>query len=358
MIGRIIFLFLKDRLFFVGLYFIVTGLGIGFLLLERARNPGVEDIGIIGYFIILCLFFLVLWLAVDFIRQKSYFSQLFEAIERDGAHAAEIVQTVSTNEQHHVVKLLNRQNSGYLNELREHRRQQELHNHFVLQWVHHMKTPVSVIDMLAQEAVQQIPYTVEEQTRLVESIKEEVERMTKDLDMMLYTARLDKFEIDLHLERIPLHTLIREVINNHKRLCIRYSIFPKIDGKTWIETDRKWMTFVLEQFVTNAIKYSKSKSGTKLLYFCIVGNHDGSCKMSVTDDGIGIAPYDIPRIFEPFFTGENGRTAGESTGMGLYLVNQVCKRLGHGLTVESKFGEGTTFTISFEPSGIHLFNNK
>lgn len=346
--------FLRDRLLYVLSTMLIICLLIILLLLERERYPGFIELSTVYYFILLALFLLGMWLAIDYIRQRHYYRQLQEASERaDDLQAASLVQSAVTLEQKLVIRLLEEQHRAYLNELGKYRRQQEQHNHFVLQWVHHMKTPVSVIDLLAQEALQQPPADDDAHKQLMDSMQEESDRLTRGLEMMLYTARLDKFEIDLHIKRLPLHELIRTAINAHKRLWIRHSIFPRIEGELWVETDEKWMTFVLNQFISNAIKYSKSKPGTKSLLFRLEAIVDGG-RMKVSDQGIGIATHELPRIFDPFFTGENGRAEGESTGMGLYLAKQVCGRLGHSLTVSSAIGEGTTFAIMYEPQGIHL----
>lgn len=350
--------FLRDRLLTMFFFLFLMGLSVGFMLLEKKRYPDEMDLGTIYYFVVLAFFVMGVWLAIDYIRQRSYFKQLQYAMKRSSELHVATIHSAVTREQRLVAHLLEEQHSAYLTELGKYRRQQELHNHFVLQWVHHMKTPVSVIDLLGQEALQQTPSTERENKQLVVSVQEEAERMTRGLEMMLYTARLEKFEMDLHLKKIPLHQLIRAVVNAHKRLCIRHSIFPQIEGEVWVETDEKWMTVVLNQFVSNAIKYSKSKPGEKQLVILIEPDLDGGGMISVTDEGTGIAPHDLSRIFDPFFTGENGRAMGESTGMGLYLAKQVCGKLGHELSVTSVLGVGTTFTVSFEPSGIHIFSSK
>lgn len=352
-------LFLRDRLLFIVMALFIIGLSISLLLLERERYPGYIEEGTIYYFIVLSLFFLGVWLAIDYLRQRTYFKELTDAIEKsDELQAAKIVQSTITGEQRLVARLLEEQNRAYLNELGKYRRQQELHNHFVLQWVHHMKTPLSVIDLLAQQAQQQSAPSPEEHRLLALSVQEETDRMSRGLELMLYTARLDKFEIDLHIKQTPLHELARTVINAHKKLCIRHSIFPRVEGEAWVETDEKWMTFLFNQFVSNAIKYSKRKPGSKKLLFQMEALASGSGTVKVIDEGIGIAPHDLPRVFDPFFTGENGRTAGESTGMGLYLAKQVCSRLGHAMTISSVLGEGTSITLTFEPRGIHRMDGE
>ncbi|MFF2885295.1 sensor histidine kinase [Paenibacillus sp. NPDC057967] len=354
-----VLMFLKDRLLNMLCALTIIGLACCLYLLEQYRYPGLIDTQTIYYFILLAVFVYSIWLAVDYLRMRYYYKQLQEAMERsDELGAVTLIQSAATGEQRLAARLLQDQHRAYLNELNQHKRQQEIHNHFVMQWVHHMKTPVSVVDLQVQEAFRQPPDTEREWMDLIGSVREETERLTRGLEMMLYTARLDKFELDVHIRKTSLHDMIRSVINAHKRLCIQYSIFPRVEGEAWAETDDKWMTFVLNQLISNAIKYSKNKPGTKTLQFRLEQYSDSSVRLRVTDAGIGIAAHDIPRIFDPFFTGENGRTTGESTGMGLYLAKQVCSRLGHTLQVESELGVGTTFTILFQTRGIHIMESQ
>lgn len=347
--------YLWDRKFIIALYLLGCLLACAMFLLDKLRYEGRADAGLVYYYAELALFLLIAGLTVDFLRQRNYYKQLQDAID----HGTELKASMGitsgiTREQLAVQRLLAAQYGAYLTELSQYRRQQEQHNHFVLQWVHHMKTPVSVIDLLVQEALQERAVEQADKERL-QSIREEAGRMTRGLDMMLHTARLDKIEFDLHLRSVPLHEAARSVINAHKQLCIRHAIFPRIEGEAVAETDEKWLTFILNQLIGNAIKYSKRKPGSKKLVIRIERETDlNATRLSVIDEGIGIEAHDLPRIFDPFFTGENGRAVEESTGMGLYLTKQVCSRLGHELSVESKVGAGTTVTVIFRPEGIHL----
>lgn len=357
--GLTMVVFLKDRLLYIVVCMLVIFLSVLMLLLERERNPKLIELNTVFYFVVLSLFFVAIWLVLDYLRMRPYYKQLLIAIERsDGLFTSAIVHEAVTREQKLAGKLLEEQHRAYLDELGKYRRHQDLHNHFALQWVHHMKTPVSVIDLLSQEALRQTLHTEEEQRQFAASVQEEAERITNGLSMMLYSARIDKFEFDLRIERTALHELARGVLNAHKRLCIRHSIFPRLEGEAWVETDPKWMTFVLNQFVSNAIKYSKSKPGSKSLLLRIEPHENNGTLLSVQDEGVGIPSHDIPRIYDPFFTGENGRTTGESTGMGLYLTKKVCGRLGHTLSVLSVVGKGTVFTVRFTPQGIHRLAQK
>ncbi|MBW7455723.1 hypothetical protein K0U00_16980 [Paenibacillus sepulcri] len=192
----------------------------------------------------------------------------------------------------------------------------------------------------------------QEMRELLDSLHEETQRIENALEMMLHTARLEKFELDLTSQRVDLMQLAREVVNEHKKVWIRSSIFPKIitDGSSMVvKTDEKWLRFVLNQLLSNAIKYTRANQGRGARKLLITLEKEGhGCRLCIADEGIGIPEQDLPRVFDPFFTGENGRLVAEATGMGLYLIQQVCARLGHRITVESRQGEGTAVTIRFD----------
>ncbi|MFF2480761.1 sensor histidine kinase [Paenibacillus sp. NPDC058071] len=345
--------YLWDRKMWIATYMVCTGLAAAMFLLDKLRYEDQVDSGLVYYFVELSLVVLIAGLTVDYIRQRSFQRQLKEAAgKRDLLEASRIVQAGVTNEQKAMQRLLEAQYSACMTEIDRYRRQQERHNHFAMQWVHHMKTPISVIDLLLQEA-QSKTLSQEEQALLLTSLQEENERLVRGLETMLHTARLDKFEIDVHIRSVPLHEIARNVINAHKKLCIRYAIYPRVEGEGYAETDEKWLAFVLNQLVNNAIKYSKRKPGSKKLAVQVSKLMDGAIRLSVTDEGIGIAAQDLPRVFDPFFTGENGRTIEESTGMGLYLAKQVCGRLGHELTVESEEGQGTRVSMIFYNQSLY-----
>jgi len=118
-----------------------------------------------------------------------------------------------------------------------------------------------------------------------------------------------------------------------------------IDESFIIATDIKWMKIVISQFVTNAVKYT-FESGKKIHLTAESTRH--GVLLTVRDEGVGIPTSDLNRITKAFFTGENGRLTGESTGMGLYIASEVCGKLGHILKVDSELGVGTTVTVLFE----------
>lgn len=208
---------------------------------------------------------------------------------------------------------------------------------FMNQWVHQMKTPVSVLELLLQE----------EGELEKKSVQEEVDKLKRGLEMVLMNARLENFEDDLQAEQVPLRALILATINDHKRLFITNRVFPEVhvEESIIVASDSKWLRFVLEQFITNAVKYTFEPN--KKIIIQTEQTKQGVL-LTIRDEGIGIPTSDLSRVTKAFFTGENGRKTGESTGMGLYIAKEICDKLGHQLVITSEVGKGTTIQVVFQ----------
>ncbi|MBU5445330.1 HAMP domain-containing sensor histidine kinase [Paenibacillus sp. MSJ-34] len=355
--------FLKDRLIYIVIFYIailLVLLVVWLDLLGLGKVTAISGNSTI-YLIVLATAVLAAGLAFDYMRQRMYYISLrrFED-HKLGLYTFVGMHPGVTDEQKFMHSVMEKQFRTYSDQLTAYQLQQEQHHHFTNQWVHHMKTPVSVIDLLNQQAKDL--RGVDEARELLNSIQEENERLAQGLEMMLHTARLDKFEFDLHVRKTDLLKVARQVVNQHKKACIRWSIFPKIqcDEPDMIaETDEKWISFVVNQLVTNAIKYSKEKPGDKSLTITLQRDPlDKKVRLSVADEGIGIAEHDLPRVFDPFFTGENGRITAESTGMGLFLSKQVVSRLGHRIEIESAYKKGTVVHIMFHTDTLFAVSGR
>lgn len=360
--------FLRDRVPVLVLFIGSSTLVVLFLWLALRIRGVFLSAGDIVYIFTLKAFALCAYLAYDYIRHRPLYRQLRQWREGDGMEDAIRISRPVTGEEEELVKALRDLHNRYATERLEQRRAQELHLEYVSLWVHQMKTPLSVVDLLLQkppaevgrgsadEGMRNADEAEEEPyERWLASLREETERLSEGLDMMLHAARLGRFESDLHIRRVDLVPLIRACVNERKTAFIRSGVYPRITAEPEhieVETDAKWLRFVLHQLISNALKYSRLTGRTGLHLDVRAVREDTRVRLDVRDNGIGIPPEDLPRIFDPFFTGENGRRTNEATGMGLYLVKQVCDRLGHGLGVESRPGEGTTVTVWFETRSI------
>lgn len=201
------------------------------------------------------------------------------------------------------------------------------------QFVHNMKSSVTVIDLAIHS---------EKSSKLID-IENENNKLKENLEQSLNVLRLEKFSNDYVPNKLQIHDVIKRVINKHKRDFIYHKLYPVIEGEdAVIYSDGKWCEYLIEQILQNAIKYSDEE---KKIIFKVENN--ANVTLEIIDEGIGIPNNDMDRIFELFFTGENGRGNEFSTGIGLYMVKNVSEMLGHHVSVESVVGQGTKIIIHF-----------
>lgn len=297
---------------------------------------GYRELTIILYAFFLACCFLIGYLVYRYISHRQFYERLSEQLKQ----LEESYQTFGNAPLPKAVKqLLKMQYARYVEELHKVNQRRSNHLTFINQWVHQMKTPLSVIELLVQE---------EDDERL-SSIREEADKIEKGLELVLYAARLEAFQHDFQVQRVNVKEVATKAIHENKRFLIKNEVYPEmnIPSDCYVESDEKWLAFILNQLITNAAKYSAGKS-EKIV---IVGNEN---YIEVRDEGIGIPKSDIRLVFEPFYTGENGRKYRESTGMGLYLVKEVCEKLGHHVEVESEVDVGTTVRITFASPAQNL----
>lgn len=204
-------------------------------------------------------------------------------------------------------------------------------------WVHQIKTPISVMRMLLNE----------EDTEENRMLSAELFRIEQYVEMALCYIRLDNSTSDFVFEQVSLDPLIRAAVRKYAPQFIQKKIkLEYIPTKQIVLTDQKWLSFILEQLLSNAVKYTECGKVT------ITVTPDQM--LCVSDTGIGIASEDIPRIFEKGFTGYNGRSDKKSTGLGLYLSKKAADKLMHTISVTSTVGKGSTFSIDLKRDALEV----
>lgn len=223
---------------------------------------------------------------------------------------------------------------GELNRLKN--RQQEYQT-MLNQWVHQIKTPLSVIGMLTEMNEGHADFA---------KVKASLNKIKYDLAQILTYLRTEDFAADLKIEKTFLREVVTEVINELKDFFIAKSVYPSIciDENLSVYTDKKWLKTMMYQVINNAVKYSENNKKVKIEADSV----QDSILLHITNEGEGIEPSDLPRVFDLFFTGEHGRKYGESTGMGLYLVKKIAEMLNHEYLLESIVNETTTFSVYFK----------
>ncbi|MFD0589304.1 sensor histidine kinase [Paenibacillus sp. GCM10027627] len=216
-----------------------------------------------------------------------------------------------------------------LNEVQD--KQKEYYD-FIVSWFHEIKTPISVLRLMQQTEIDS------------KSVEEEVSRIEHYVDQALYYAKLDSFNQDYEIVNCNLELLSKGVVKNHSKTFISKKISIQLDVKSFfVQSDPKWLLFILNQLMTNSLKYTADKG--QISISTEVTQQEKL--LIIRDNGIGIASKDLPRIFNRGFTGTNGRALIKSTGMGLYLAQELSRKLGHYITCQSEVDRFTEFTIHF-----------
>ena len=286
------------------------------------------------YAIFLGLFFLVGYLVYHYLSRRKFYKRLTNEL----SSLDDSFQTTESSPISQALDyLLKGQYKHYQTRIKVLESKQDEHLKFMDQWVHQMKTPLSVIELTAQN--------LDEPDS--SNIREETDRMKTGLNTILYMARLRTIEQDFHIKPVNLSRMIKEVNSENKRFYIRNQVYPNVlqqNKEMIVETDEKWLFFIVSQLINNAVKYSKGMSNRVNI---TIFEKEGEAVLEVKDFGVGIPETDKRRVFDPFYTGENGRKFRESTGMGLYLAKEAADHLDHRLELESKLGQGSAFQVIF-----------
>ena len=214
-------------------------------------------------------------------------------------------------------------------------RQQDNADYFTV-WIHQIKTPISAMQMILQS----------EDSETNRELLAELFRVEQYAEMALFYLRLDSCSNDLVIKKYSIDDIIRKAVHRYAPQFIRRRIklvYAPSGGKA--VTDEKWLLFIIEQLLSNAVKYTVKGSVTI--------SFSGDI-LTVSDTGIGISQEDIPRIFEKGYTGLGGRTDRKSTGLGLYLCKKAADLLGHHISVTSEIGRGSSFSVDLSREKIDI----
>ena len=205
-------------------------------------------------------------------------------------------------------------------------RMSDMQDYFTL-WAHQIKTPIAAMRLILQ--------TKPENSAM--EIEGELFRVEQYVEMVLNYLRLDSDSTDFVFRTCALDDIIRQCVRKYAKQFIRKRIRLEYDGTALqVLTDEKWLCFVIEQILSNALKYTAAGS----IRIFTQGE-----TLVIADTGMGIAPEDLPRVFEKGYTGYNGRTDKKATGIGLYLCKRILNRLGHEISISAQVGKGTRVSI-------------
>lgn len=332
--------FLKDRVFVYILFAITFAIMLMFLTAFHIQTELIVILSVIvGIFIIAAE-------AWEFSRKKSFYNDLISKL--DGLDRkyliSEMLELPSFYEGRLVCDVLHESNRSMCESVAGYRRNASDFREFIEMWVHEIKLPVSSLLLMMHN----------HKSVFSEKALEQLRRIDGYTDTVLYYARSENAEKDYLIKETSLkRTVSNAAVKNREDLLLHNVQLHTDNLDVSVMTDSKWLEFILGQFLANSIKYfSKQREAMITIW---AEDFSDRTILHFRDNGIGIPASDLPYIFEKSFTGENGRTHAKSTGMGLYIVKSLCRRLGHDIDVKSVAGEFTEFVIAFGKDDFYKF---
>ena len=330
--------FLQDRwVFLLGQTVFLLFAGV---LLRLLRVSGFA----LGFLAFLYLALILVTLGIEFYRKKTFFDQMFQLLDQleEKYYLSELIESPDFVEGQKLTQLFRVVSKSMNDTIAEYRRRNEDYSRYIETWVHEVKTPIASCKLIIETHSDPV-------TR---SLEEEVDRIDQYVEQALYYTRSTVVEKDYVIRRCSLDQIVSQVIKNHAKTLIsrQFSIERENLAQT-VYTDVKWIDFILSQIVTNTVKYRAAEK--PVLRFTAKAD-ENQVTLRIEDNGCGISAHDLPRIFDKGFPVDNGRQVAKSTGMGLYLVKQLCDKMNIGIQAESLPGLGTTLLLTFPLSGFLL----
>lgn len=306
----------------------------------------------VKYAFLLSFAWFLMWETMRFFRYKKRHEELLEVERKASAELYTLPQTSSVIEKDYQRILETVYNDKVKSESADREFRKEAADYYGM-WAHQIKTPIAALKLLLQSytlsdqasqlsgmesAKDSCTQPEEKSFAFVREMKSEVFKIEQYVEMALTYLRTADMTADFVFGTYELDDIIRQAVKKYSQIFILNKIKLNYEpvGKT-VLTDEKWLTFVIEQLLSNALKYTREGS---ISIFTQKVSEEEEC-LVIEDTGIGILPEDLPRVFEKGFTGYNGRENKKSTGIGLYLCKTIMDKLRYGIWLESEVGKGT-----------------
>lgn len=331
--------YFKDKLFPVITAFLFFF--IFFLIMKVFRCPS----PLMQAFSLLFGMLLVSNLLWDYFRKRKYYKEFFSNLENlDKKYlVTETLEKPDFYEGKIWYEAVYEINKSMLEHIKTYQKSIHDFKEYIEMWVHEVKLPIASLLLMCHN----------NQEALEKKYVEQIRRVDNYTDQVLYYVRSEHSENDYLIKEISLTEIVRKAALKNKDDLLENNISFSVENvDVSVITDAKWMEFILNQLLNNSMKYKKKDIPAKIRIFA--EQETEKTVLHVWDNGVGIPAGDLPQVYKKAFTGENGRAHAKSTGMGLYIVKQLCKKLGHGIAITSKVNEYTDVVITFVKNDYYL----
>lgn len=301
---------------------------------------------IIAYLVLIEAVFLIVYLAAIYLSKRRWWKKL--DAERKESPLQNYLDGGHTAEEKLVEEYVNQLIRDHQELMQEAISNQKNQKDYIDSWVHEIKVPLAASELL----VRSIEFDIDDQKYM--QLENELAKINEYVEQVLYYARLDSFSRDYLIQEYDLKAIIQPVIRSQANYFIQKNLHYEVIGDDQpVLTDAKWVAFIFQQLISNAIKYTPDHGKIEIR----IEKKENGVKLALKDSGIGIPKEDLGRIFDKGFTGANGRLSKQhSTGLGLYLAKSLAEKLGIELTAESVEQEGTTMVLFFPT--LNFYNEK
>lgn len=328
--------FFKDKFLLLLLHLSCMAAMAAFLHLTGYGSAGI-------LLLLICwLLILAAWFGITFLRRRRYFGEISQIMDQlDQRYLlGELLPSSFLLEDRLYRELIHASNKAVIEGIRSLEQAQKDYREYIESWIHEVKAPITGISLLSENGRRSRDA---EHCRVMEEICLENQRIENYVDMALYYARSEQVYQDFLIQRTDLQQVGQEVLEKNRLLLIGNRVQARVDCPDPVYTDRKWILFILNQMILNSVRYCSEAP----VFSIYTRKEQDGVVLAVEDNGVGIGPGELSRIFEKGFTGTNGRERKRSTGMGLYLCRKLCDQLGIGLRAESEPGKGTRLLLEF-----------
>ena len=331
--------YLKDNIISIIIYLITI------ILLFLMLNAFKLDISVNILTTIILLISGISIITINFYRKNKFYKSYLNNLNKLSKKylILETIPEPNTYEEKIIVESLYEINKSMIESINEYQRNIIEFKEFVEIWIHEVKIPISSMVLKCHN----------NKEKYDKSLLSIIRRLDNNIDEILYYVRSENTEKDFSISEVDLKDIVHNIsIKNKDDLLENNISFETNIKKVIVNTDKKWLEFIINQIINNSIKYKKDKNSViKISY----REDDDKTVLEIYDNGIGIPSKDIGRVFEKSFTGSNGRDKVKSTGMGLYIIKKLCDKLGHNIYIESKEKEYTKVIIEFGKNEIYKF---
>lgn len=287
-----------------------------------------------------CLY--IIGISVEYYTKRKFYKNLENTLNDLGDKYLinEIIKEPNFIEGKILKRSLDQIDKSMIENVNKYKYMQEDYKEYIELWIHEIKIPIAASKLIIEN----------NKNETTKRIDEELNKVENYIEQALYYARSSTVEKDYYIKKVKPKDIVNESIKRNKNVLIHEKISVNVhDLEIEVNTDNKWVVFILNQLIQNSIKYKKQDNNLEIEMYAIQGKENSI--LYIKDNGIGIKKGEITRVFEKGFTGTNGRLIGKkSTGIGLYLCKNLCNKLGIGIELNSSQNKGCEIQLIFPKS--------